>query len=238
MLKRFACIVVTLLVFCVVVVLVVKPANSLLGHQLAPLARSTNALPAIDQSTSLLPTNDLSTLLLVNAQNPLPDNYHPQNLVSLYDQRTRYFELEAADITVCEQVYQAMDAMFAAAQRDGVGEYIITSGYRTHEEQRELYLQITDGTAARPGTSEHQTGLAFDVGAKGNDVFEQSAQYQWLYQHCAEYGFIIRYPQGMESVTGYPFEPWHYRYVGIEHATEIKDRGITLEQYCQELQQL
>jgi D-alanyl-D-alanine carboxypeptidase len=174
-------------------------------------------------------------ILLVNAANPLPNNFYPENLVSLYGRGDQHFQLAASDIEVCEIVFESMDAMFAAAERDGVDGFIITSGYRTQEEQRTLYISTGDGTAAKPGESEHETGLAFDVDTMQSEHFELTPQYAWLSAHSAEYGFIIRYPQGAEHLTGFPYEPWHYRYVGKEHATIIMSRGITLEQYCEEL---
>ncbi|MDR1359305.1 MAG: M15 family metallopeptidase [Coriobacteriales bacterium] len=174
-------------------------------------------------------------ILLVNAANPLPDNFYPETLVSLFERGDQHFQLATSDIKVCEIVSESMDAMFAAAERDGVGGFIITSGYRTQEEQRALYTSTIDGTAAKPGESEHETGLAFDVDTMGNEHFERTPQYAWLSAHCAEYGFIIRYPRGAECLTGFPYEPWHYRFVGKEHATIIMSRGITLEQYCEEL---
>ncbi|AGA67854.1 D-alanyl-D-alanine carboxypeptidase [Desulfitobacterium dichloroeliminans LMG P-21439] len=124
--------------------------------------------------------------------------------------------------------------MFAAAQKDGVRGFVITSGYRSRKEQAEIFSTTKDGTAARPGESEHETGLAFDVDAMDNKQFELTPQFEWLSQHCAEYGFILRYPQGMEGKTGYPYEPWHYRYVGKEHAAVIMDKRITLEQYWED----
>jgi LAS superfamily LD-carboxypeptidase LdcB len=176
-----------------------------------------------------------SEILLVNAAHPLPDGFYPRNLVNLYGQGEQHFQLATSDIEVCEIVFESMNAMFAAAQRDGLDGFIITRGYRTRDEQQALYNSTTDGTAARPGESEHETGLAFDVDAMGNEHFELTPQYAWLSTHCAEYGFIIRYPQGAGGLTGFPYEPWHYRYVGKEHATIIMSRGLTLEQYCEEL---
>ncbi|HEX7056805.1 MAG TPA: M15 family metallopeptidase [Bacilli bacterium] len=183
-------------------------------------------------STEILQTNHSpNDILLVNADNPLPEDYRPENLVNLYKQSNKHFLLMRSDIKLSKHVFEAMNAMFAAAQQDGVSGFYITSGYRTREEQRELYNTTTDGTAAKPGESEHETGLAFDVGTKGNEHFELTPQFKWLSKHCAEYGFILRYPKGMEEVTGFPYEPWHYRYVGIEAAEAIMDKGITLEQY-------
>lgn len=173
-------------------------------------------------------------ILLVNAENPLQKDFRPESLVNLYDQKSRHFQLAKIDIEICETVFEAMDKMFAAAQQDGVKGFIITSGYRSRKEQEEIFSTTTDGTAAKPGESEHEAGLAFDVTAFGNENFELTPQFEWLSKHCAEYGFIIRYPKGMEDVTGYPYEPWHYRYVGKAHAANIMDKGITLEQYLEE----
>ena len=94
---------------------------------------------------------------------------------------------------------------------------------------------LADTYSARPGSSEHQTGLALDINTASVQAhFENTPTYAWLVEHCAEYGFILRYPEGKERITGYRFEPWHYRYVGREHAEEIMRRGLTLEEYLQE----
>ena len=87
-----------------------------------------------------------------------------------------------------------------------------------------------DRYSARPGHSEHQSGLAMDVGAIDNN-YGQTPAGQWLNAHCAEYGFILRYPQGKESITGYMYEPWHIRYVGSAAAEAIMANGLTLEEY-------
>lgn len=175
--------------------------------------------------------NSSEDILLVNPENPLPDDYRPENLVNLYDQKNKHFQLARADIKICETVFEAMNAMFAAAQQDGIKGFIITSGYRSHEEQKEVFASSANGIAANPGESEHETGLAFDVTAMGNENFELTPQFEWLSQHCAEYGFIIRYPKGLEDVTGFPYESWHYRYVGTPYAEEIMEQGLTLEEY-------
>jgi len=190
---------------------------------------SSEAIETGATTSTLL--NETAMPLLVNAAHPLPEGYQPTRLVNLYAQADRQFDLDAADILMEEEAYAAMNAMFSAARQDGVAGFLVTSGYRTREEQQRIYDATTDGTAAAPGTSEHETGLAFDVAASGGGDFTQTAQFQWLYAHCAEYGFILRYPQGKEAVTGYPYEPWHYRYVGVAHAAAVMDGGLTLEEY-------
>ena len=114
----------------------------------------------------------------------------------------------------------------------------LLSGYRSYDYQKSLYENYVarDGEeaanrySAKPGTSEHQTGLAFDVGEM-SWTYGETAAGQWLVNHCAEYGFILRYLPGKEDITGYMYEPWHIRYVGVEHAAAIMSQGITLEEY-------
>jgi D-alanyl-D-alanine carboxypeptidase len=170
-------------------------------------------------------------ILLVNSDNTLAPDYRPTGLVNLYEQRDRSFLLARSDIEVCEIVYEAMNEMFAAANAAGVDGFVVTSGYRDYARQTEIYDQTTDNTAQIPGASEHQTGLAFDVSAMSGEPFESTPQCAWLQAHCGDYGFILRYPKGAESVTGIPYEPWHYRYVGAPYARDIMDAGIALEEY-------
>ena len=127
--------------------------------------------------------------------------------------------------------------MAAAAQAEGLNLFVV-SGYRSYDYQSTLYdsyvaqygQEAADRFSARPGHSEHQTGLAFDVNTI-DDSFADTPEYEWLKEHCVEYGFIIRYPDGKESVTGYKFEPWHIRYLGKDTAKAVDDTGLTLEEY-------
>ena len=197
---------------------------------------ASNNLPEAEKQTAksaVYTPNQSSNILLINGNNPLPSNYKPENLINLYQQKGRGFQLAESDIEICQAVYEAMNTMFAAAKKDGVDGFIITSGYRSRSDQAAIFANSNDGTAARPGTSEHESGLAFDVTAYGNKSFELTPQFKWLLKHCGEYGFILRYLKGSESVTGYPFESWHYRYVGVPYAKEIMDAGITLEEYLE-----
>ena len=114
----------------------------------------------------------------------------------------------------------------------------LLSGFRSYSTQKVLYnsyvqtdgVEAADTYSARPGHSEHQTGLAFDVGNIDYGYGDTDAG-RWLNDHAHEYGFIIRYLKGKESITGYVYEPWHIRYVGLNVASEIHTRGITLEEY-------
>ena len=155
-------------------------------------------------------------ILIVNKTFPLPKDYAPGP------------SQEAED---------AFYAMAGAAWADGIGLWQ-NSGYRGYAEQDALFCEYADmnGLAeadtysARPGHSEHQTGLAYDVNT-ANYGFVGTAEAYWIEQHCAEFGFIVRYPQGKEKITGYDYEPWHIRYVGVELAQKLQATGQCLEEY-------
>ncbi|SUM57931.1 D-alanyl-D-alanine carboxypeptidase [Staphylococcus microti] len=136
-----------------------------------------------------------------------------------------------------------LDRMIQDANEQGV-QLVYRSGYRSYDTQVQLYNSYVarDGEAAankysaKPGYSEHQTGLAFDVGSVNasddfKTSFENTKEGQWVQQHAHEYGFIIRYLEGKEAITGYQYEPWHLRYVGKDLAEKIHEQGITLEEY-------
>lgn len=118
---------------------------------------------------------------------------------------------------------------------------MINSSYRTYNDQEEIYneykkvsLKYADSYAARPGHSEHQTGLAIDITSLEHpqiSTFKESEEYEWLKNNCHKYGFILRYPEGKEHITGYNTESWHFRYVGEKIATQIYNEGITFDEY-------
>ena len=169
-------------------------------------------------------------ILLVNEDNPLSADYVPEALVNLYEQK-HSFRLARSDIYVTRETYEAMEEMFAAAEADGVNGFIVTSGYRDYERQAEIYAESEPGYAQPPGASEHQTGLCFDVTTETSDGFESTEQYAWLRENAHKYGFIQRYPANKAHITGISYEPWHYRYVGVTAATQIRNQDITLEEY-------
>jgi D-alanyl-D-alanine carboxypeptidase len=114
----------------------------------------------------------------------------------------------------------------------------LASGFRSYEYQYEIYneyvstygKEAADTFSARPGYSEHQTGLVIDVNTI-DDAFGDTAESDWLAANCYKYGFIVRYPEGKEDITGYKYEPWHIRYLGVETATAVYKSGKTLEEY-------
>ena len=172
-------------------------------------------------------------ILLVNESHRLDANYVPDELVNLYQQR-HSFRMASSEIYLTRETYAAMEQMFHAAEEADMNGYIVTSGYRSYQRQQEMYAQSEPGKAQQPGASEHQTGLAFDVTVETNDGFESTPQYAWLAQHAHEYGFIQRYPANKSDVTGISYEPWHYRYVGVDAATRMHRTGQTLEEFLGE----
>ena len=180
----------------------------------------------------------LDLLMVVNSESPLPEGYVPELGTVVGD-----YQLDARCAGLCWQMMQDCR----------VGKPMICSAYRTQEYQQMLFddkvnrvlweetnnyekaLVLAGQVVAVPGTSEHQTGLAADIMDESypflNEWQENTLAQQWLMAHCAEYGFILRYPTGTSDITGIIYEPWHYRYVGEKFAREITNRGITLEEY-------
>lgn len=139
---------------------------------------------------------------------------------------------------------EAFEALAAEAKLSDY-ELVAFSTYRSFDYQQQLYdryvsndgVDAADRYSARPGYSEHQTGLAFDIGELhfeqhfARESFGETPAGQWLAANAHKYGFIMRYPNGKEKITGYMFEPWHFRYVGVDHATKIYEANTTLEEY-------
>ena len=179
---------------------------------------------------------------VVNKKRPLPEGYVPPDL-AVPDVKLR-LAASAEQMQFSRSATPALIEMFAAAKNDGV-ELVFGSGYRSEALQRQFYNQYVaqDGRAAadrysaRPGTSEHQTGLSFDATASNGachleKCFGETPEGKWLVKNAYKYGFIIRYVEGKESVTGYDYEPWHMRYIGKELAAEMHRTGIqTLEEF-------
>lgn len=125
------------------------------------------------------------------------------------------------------------------AQAQGINISNSYSGYRSYQYQTQLYNnyvnlhgeEAANTFSAKPGFSEHQTGLTFDLKDSNGQLVEDPITSQWIKENCAKYGFIVRYPEGKEDITGYIYEPWHLRYVGEEVANQIMNNNTTLEQY-------
>lgn len=179
---------------------------------------------------------------VVNKKRPLPEGYVPPDLV-VPDVKLRLAS-GAEQMQFSKSAVPALEEMFKAAANDGVM-LVFGSGFRSENYQRTLYNQYVaadgqtaaDRYSARPGTSEHQTGLSFDATASNGachleKCFKDTPEGAWLAKNAHKYGFIVRYAEGKESVTGYDYEPWHMRYVGKELAEEMHKTNIqTLEEF-------
>lgn len=190
--------------------------------------------------------------MLVNKSYPFSSNTQAGDLVFL-----NQYMSAVSDVRLCQPAAEAMGKMVAAMQADGVQGLSGSSGYRSYDLQTTLYQRKvsyyknlgygqTDAetyggqVVAPPGASEHQTGLAIDVTANGTGLTESFASTQagqWLAEHSWEYGFILRYPQDRTEDTGYIYEPWHFRYVGLPHAEYIHKHNLILEEYVRQLQE-
>ena len=179
--------------------------------------------------------------VLVNKENPRPVTY-----------RVSLAELDCGE-RVSNELETALKRMLSAAEKEDLY-IVVASGYRTKKKQiqlmeEEIQKNLWDDmspeeakedallTVAPPGFSEHETGLAVDLVAAGNqnldETQEKTDENKWLRNYCAEFGFILRYPRGKEKVTGFSYESWHFRYVGIKAAKEITARKIALEEYLE-----
>lgn len=173
-------------------------------------------------------------LILVNKFNYLPEDYTPEDLVKMGLQ----YAFSGKEIR--EEVYASFKRLVKDAKAEDLT-IVANSTFRTYNYQENLYnrykanngKEYADSYAARAGHSEHQTGLAIDVSTLNStmDNFEETEEFEWLQKHAHEYGFILRYPKGKEFITGYNYESWHYRYVGVDIATKIKNLGITYDEY-------
>lgn len=174
-------------------------------------------------------------LIIVNKFYHLDKSYERTNLQNI-NLAYAYANNSAAEIVI--KKFKQM--------RDDIEEemnvhLMVNSSYRSYEDQEEIYnefkkvsLKYADSYAARPGYSEHQTGLAIDITSLEHPTaneFKESEEYKWLKENCHKYGFVLRYPEGKEHITGYSTESWHFRYVGEEAATQIYKENITFDEY-------
>lgn len=205
------------------------------SHNNGSTAKTTHS----EQQRTTVPTttspqivSEISVLRLINSTHPLPSNFVPQTV-------------KMGGEEVGKVIYPYLKAMLDDALGEGVNMYI-RSGYRSYAAQEavlngyiNLYLNkgysyeqarlLALKWASLPGCSEHQSGLAVDINVTGNT--DSSTAYEWLAENAYKYGFILRYPEGKENITGIDYEPWHYRFVGVGEAKKIKNSGLCLEEY-------
>lgn len=193
---------------------------------------------------SAAPQNDIDgTLFLVNRQWRVSDDYVPSLRMTEVPGQVRRLQPEAS---------LALEKMYAAAKEELGVTLTSVSGYRSYAKQQAIYKNKlsnvggskarADEYVARPGASEHQLGFAMDVGQKNSKAgltasFAKTKGGQWLAENCYRFGFILRYQEGWEDVTGYNYEPWHVRYVGEEWSMKIKEAGVPFETFLLNLRE-
>lgn len=200
-------------------------------EEIIRVVNTNNDLEYFEDAVSSNMEDDI--LILVNKYNHLDSDYEPSDLKTISSSYSYWGSLR-------EEANDAFLNMVKDAAKEGL-KIINTSPYRSYKLQNELYTGYVkkDGKAAadrysaRPGYSEHQTGLAIDVVTPTTSLhtFENTKEFIWMKDNSYKYGFILRYGEGMEYITGYKYEPWHYRYVGVNAAKIIYDENLTFEEY-------
>lgn len=170
--------------------------------------------------------------LLVNKEHPLIKDYIPDNLVPI--KYVDYIIREDETMMLNKEVLNAYNLLYKASLEEGL-RLTIFSAYRSFDKQNKLFEHSQNNSlVAKPGESEHQTGLAIDISRRDIGLttnFQNTKEYTFLINNAHKYGFISRYPKDKEKITGYSFEPWHFRYVGVELALHLKENNLTLEEY-------
>lgn len=205
----------------------------------------------VDRQQDALPASKENEIpFLVNNQNPLPEGYVTENLVNMRqycDESIVY--IKGSEILGNKEAVDALLIMLQAGIAQGETNWQVSAGYRSVEYQQKVFdeyvydyrQQGLSGSEARnaasryvaaPGCSEHHTGLAFDITIPG-ESFSLTHQCQWLTENCWDYGFILRYTEDKESITGFGAEAWHFRYVGLPHSQVMRDNNWCLEEYVE-----
>lgn len=167
--------------------------------------------------------------MLVNESHPLPEDYIPEDLISLYSLKNRSFLMRPVPYLLNREAAKALNDMCLAAKKERGFEIVTDHAYRTRKDQELVYRTDVSGCTAKPGCSEHETGLCVDLFC--TDQSRAIEFHDYLTENCHRFGYIYRYPRGWEHITRIPESPRHYRYVGNETARKIKESDTVLEGY-------
>ena len=215
------------------------------------VSKNPNATPIAETDFTMVTKShdDIyqGNLILVNNEYPFQFKDF-QERVCLYENKTNSYKVSDYDVYVGENTVEPLNAMLSAFYyKKGTDDSYIISGYRSFERQQTLFNNevAEKGEAeaihwvAKPGTSEHHTGLAIDFGVLYDNgeyyTYEGTGDFAWINENCYKYGFIVRYKSEKKDITGISYEPWHFRYLGIPHATKINELDICLEEYIEYL---
>lgn len=262
--KRRIFIAVCLCILLALAVLIAFVVKSALGGKKGGSSGASQGSSTVNESVSDVQSEDptpsypatgpngldanFSQLLLVNAQNPLPENYDYEG--NLTEIPTKYINGMLKQID--KNVWPYMQAMIDAqreTETDSKNWLYVRSPYRSYATQKMLFTQETNKwlktglsseeaetkaatVVTRPGTSEHNTGFSADFNI-AEDSFESTAMFTWMQEHAADYGFVLRFPKDKQEITGITYESWHYRFVGINNAKEMNRLNMCLEEYIE-----
>lgn len=211
--------------------------------QLASLLCAGMMMAASSVQTIAPQNNVDGTLFIVNRTYRISKDYVPETVKAQVQGSVRSMRPDAA---------AALEEMFAACKEEAGVTLVSVSGYRSYDKQSRIYknkLESVGGSkekadeyVARPGASEHQMGFAMDVGQKKSKTgltasFGKTKGGKWVAENCWRFGFILRYQEGWEDITGYNYEPWHVRYVGKEHAQAMHEANVPMETYMADYQE-
>ncbi|MEZ7110469.1 M15 family metallopeptidase [Clostridioides difficile] len=183
-------------------------------------------------------SNSISNILLVNKTNGISKNYTPENITKVNIPFVE--EATEEEKQMAGEPAKAVEDLVKQANSEGI-QFLGSSAYRSYDTQLDTYTrrvksqgrEKADAYVAKPGYSEHQTGLCIDLTNPERWFVGSTKEAKWLEENAHKFGFIIRYPEGKEDITGTAYEPWHIRYVGKDAAEEIYSKGLTLEEYLQ-----
>lgn len=224
-------------------------SNHILDNEIENEANDINEQEPVNnnglenEDASVLDGADPSIIQLVNKQNELGPDDHPTDLVTI----NVPYVLENPEIKQLREVAAiALEQMFAAAKEENIILYA-RSGFRSYQTQEQLFedyankhgIDAANRFSAKPGQSEHQTGLVMDITSESVDLaltedFGDTEEGKWVAEHAHQFGFIIRYPKDMEDITGYTYEPWHLRYLGVDVATAVFESNLAYEKFLEE----
>ena len=248
---------INIIVVVLIITAVVIAARAVLKHTKLPAATATAAVTASptpsDENANFTTLSKTQSdiyngkLILVNSSNPYKAT-SPEKMVGIYDNKKSGYKVSDTSDTISKDLVAPLNSMLEAFySKTGNDDTTIICGFRSVELQQKLFNQevAEKGEAeaihwvARPGTSEHHTGLAFDLGVYTDSgeyyTYDGSGDFAWINQNCQKYGFIVRYKTEKKNITGIYNEPWHFRYVGVAHATELTRRGMCFEEYMEYL---
>ncbi|MCL2248848.1 MAG: M15 family metallopeptidase [Oscillospiraceae bacterium] len=203
------------------------------GYSTVSTSTVSHRFPSFNTELPISDIEDTQYLKLVNRNLSINTPVEPSLLAPIWPG----VSVRAVDITLHETARSAMLKLYQAAERDEIHNLFVASGYRTHEEQRNLYENASDRRYVMPpGHSEHQLGLAVDILLTTGSI-RGTSEAMWLTENAPEFGLILSYPYHKQEITGVAYEPWHFRYVGRVHASVMLQHDFVLEEYITFLQE-